>query len=305
MKYTKDDFLTTITGFLMAAGGSVPGVSGGTIAYALGKYDEFVHAIAALSRKSTSEERKAGIIWLIKLLVGSGLGMLVAVLLITDLVVQKPYELSSLFIGFVVVSIPFVIKNEKITKEFNLKNIIGFLIGLGVVLLLSTMNVEVFNVGDSHNLFTYVYVFVVAMISICAMVLPGVSGSTFLLIFGMYVPIFNTVREVLGFNFQNLDIFIIFGLGVLVGILFFSKAVKYLFNHHRVITVFVILGMMVGSIYSIIIGPEELTDAMGNNLNLSPVSFHNFNIIWFGIGIVLIVLLEQLKNRIEKTKNNQ
>ena len=86
------------------------------------------------------------------------------------------------------------------------------------------------------------------MIAISAMVLPGISGSTLLLIFGLYTGIIGAVKEVLTFNFSYLPILIIFGLGVLTGIATTIKVIKFVLKKYRSQTVYLILGLMIGSL---------------------------------------------------------
>ena len=131
------------------------------------------------------------------------------------------------------------------------------------------------------------------------MVLPGISGSTLLLIFGLYTGIIGAIKEVLTFNFSYLPILIIFGLGVLTGIATTIKVIKFVLKKYRSQTVYLILGLMIGSIYAIFMGPTTLEVAKPA-MNLSSFSF-----IFFIIGGALIVGLERLKVVFEgkETKN--
>ncbi|WP_252217096.1 DUF368 domain-containing protein, partial [Clostridium sp. CMCC3677] len=81
------------------------------------------------------------------------------------------------------------------------------------------------------------------------------SGSTLLLIFGLYAPIMNAVKEVLKLNFDYLLVCFVFGFGVLFGILITIKGVKYLLSNYRSQTIYLILGLMIGSIYAVFMGP--------------------------------------------------
>lgn len=296
MKYTKKDIVTTLTGFLMAMADSVPGVSGGTISYVMGKYDDFVGSIASLSRKASTEDRKKGIDFLIKLLMGWVVGMGLAILLVSSLVSEKPYEMSSLFLGFVVVSLPFIFHEEGLIKHINIKNILSALAGLILVVLISTSSSNAINLGGDISFMKYVYIFFGGMIAICAMVLPGISGSTFLLIFGLYVPIITAAKDMMHFNFSQIDICLVFGVGVLIGLFYFSKIVKYLLANYRTITVYFVVGLMLGSLYAICLGPTTLSDEVTKmNLGLDPLTLSTFKPIWFIVGVIFIIALEKLK----------
>ena len=132
------------------------------------------------------------------------------------------------------------------------------------------------------------------MIAISAMVLPGISGSTLLLIFGLYTGIISSIKEVLSLNFSYLPVLIIFGLGVIVGILSTIKIIKFLLSKYRSAMIYLILGLMLGSIYAVFMGPTTL-EVPQPAMNLS-----NFSWIFFIIGGVLIIVLEKSKDFLEK-----
>lgn len=95
------------------------------------------------------------------------------------------------------------------------------------------------------------YLFFAAMIAITAMVLPGISGSTLLLIFGAYIPVITAVRGLLGMDFSYLPLLIFFGLGVLTGAVTVVKGIQFCLEKFRTQSVYAILGMMIGSFYAI------------------------------------------------------
>ena len=172
------------------------------------------------------------------------------------------------------------------------------LLGASLVIVITYLNRVVggtFNI-DSFNLGTILYVFLAAMLAISAMVLPGVSGSTILLIFGIYIPIITKIKDILHFNFQGLPIIIVFGLGVIVGVLYFIKLLRKCLEKQRSATIYAILGMMIASIYSIIMGPTTL------DVPLKYLTFDTFSIFYFIIGGLVIFSLEGLKNFLTKDK---
>ena len=91
------------------------------------------------------------------------------------------------------------------------------------------------------------------MIAISAMILPGISGSTLLLIFGLYMPIITGIKETLHFNLSYIPVLFVFGLGIIAGIALIIKAVKKALEKYRSQTIYLIIGLMIGSIYAIII----------------------------------------------------
>ena len=126
------------------------------------------------------------------------------------------------------------------------------------------------------------------MCAISAMILPGISGSTMLLIFGLYVPVITSVRKLIELDFSSLPILIVFVLGIMTGIVLIIKLVKKCLDNYRSATIYFILGLMVGSIYAIIMGPSTLSVAK------DPISFSSFSIIAFIVGGLIILGLELL-----------
>ena len=139
------------------------------------------------------------------------------------------------------------------------------------------------------NFGTGVYTFFVAMIAISAMVLPGISGSTLLLIFGLYVPIINAVKDVLLFQFEALPAVIVFSLGILAGIASVVRFVKIALERFRSQTIYAIIGLMIGSLYAIVMGPTTL------DVPQQAMSISTFSVIFFLIGGMMILGLQLLK----------
>lgn len=227
--------------------------------------------------------------------------MVLASLILTSLFESHIYKVSSLFLGFIIFSIPLIIKEEKNCLKNKYKNIIFTILGIAIVFLITYFN-PVSNGGNvvditNLNLGLLIYIFISAMIAISAMVLPGISGSTLLLIFGLYIPIMNAIKEFLHLNFSYFPILVVFGLGVLTGIVLVIKLIKIALEKFRSQTVYLIIGLMIGSLYAIVMGPTTLENAQ------NPMSFSNFSIIFFIVGRIIIYSLEKIKVVLEKRKN--
>lgn len=295
MKKIKDYIMNMFNGFCMALADSVPGVSGGTIAFLLGFYDKFINSLDDIFRGNMKLKKKA-LTFLIKLGVGWVIGFLASATVLSNLFTTKIYSMSSLFIGFILAAIPLIIKQELDSFKGNYKNIFFSILGLalvvGITLLSGNTLIDV-NVNNP-NLFTYLYVLVAASIAITAMVLPGISGSTLLLVFGLYIPIMSSIKELLTFNFRVLPILIVFGIGVLFGIVFFVKLLRIGLKKYRSQICYTIIGMMIGSLYSIVMGPTTLEEAQ------KMLTFKTFDIIFFIIGIIIIYLLEFARVKLNK-----
>ncbi len=277
----------------MALADSIPGVSGGTIAFILGFYDEFVSSLHNLISGSKVERINA-LRFLSKIGIGWVTGFILSVIFITAIFEKNIYEISSLFLGFIIASIPLIIKSEKRTLSEG-KNIIFLLIGIVVVFTMTYFN-PISSSGRSFSikaenlgLIFGIYIFLSGMIAISAMVLPGISGSTILLIFGLYTPILNAIKGILKLNFEYLPGVVIFGSGILIGVLLTIRSVRYLLRKFRSQTIYCIIGLMIGSIYAVIMGPLSL------EVPQSPMNLESFNIIFFVIGCILVPALEMLK----------
>ena len=277
----------------MALADSVPGVSGGTIAFLLGFYDQFIDSIDDLI-SGTKEERKVAILFLIKLGIGWVCGFVLAVLILTSVFESHIYAISSLFIGFIIFAIPIVIKEEKECLLAKKAAILFILVGAAVVSAITYFN-PVSGEGSGVNLDHLtpglaIFVFFAGMIAISAMVLPGISGSTILLILGLYLPIITAIKEFLHLHFESFFTVVLFGCGVLVGAVSIVKLIRKALDNFRAQTIYLIIGMMLGSIYAVIMGPTTLEvpqPAMG---------IHDFSILFFIIGGIVIFGLQKMKD---------
>ena len=190
--------LNIILGFCMALADSVPGVSGGTVAFLLGFYDEFINSLNYLI-KGCKEERIKAIKFLIKLLIGWVVGMALAVSILGNVFDQGIYKISSLFLGLVITSIPIMIMEEKKNLK-NKKNMLFMIPGILLVVVLSIIKVTKGLDLQNLNLGMIIYIMISGMLAISAMVLPGISGSTLLLSFGLYIPIITAIKNLLHFD---------------------------------------------------------------------------------------------------------
>ncbi len=291
-----------IRGFCMALADSVPGVSGGTIAFLLGFYDRFIGSLDGLMSRD-GEIRKKSLLFLLKIGVGWIVGMCLSVLILASLFETYIYDISSLFLGLILFSIPLIIVEEKKVLIHQYKNFIFLAIGIAIVALVTYFN-PVSGKGVDVNVANLsfglgAYVFVAGMVAIAAMVLPGISGSTLLLIFGLYVPIITSIKEFLHLNLQYLPVLIIFGLGVITGIISVVKVLKAGLERHRSAMVYLIIGMMIGSLYAIVMGPTTLSEPK------DPLSLSTFSILFFLIGAVLVLGMQKLKVMGEKAEKEE
>ncbi|MBU5480631.1 DUF368 domain-containing protein [Blautia sp. MSJ-19] len=280
-----------VSGFCMALADSVPGVSGGTIAFIMGFYDQFIGSIHNLVFGNMKEKKEA-FRYLIKLGIGWVLGMGIAAVLLSSLFESHIYVVSSVFIGFIAGSIPVVVREESKSFRKPEKGFLFLCIGIFLVVLITWLNGKIgmssVNLGNISFPLA-VKLFLVGMIAISAMFLPGISGSTLLLIFGMYIPVLNGVKSLLSMDFSCFPALVIFGCGVMTGAVTVVKVIQVCLERFRIQTMYMILGMMIGSFYAIIMGPTTLEIAQ------PALSFQNFNVIAVIIGLGLVLGMHMLK----------
>ena len=282
-----------IQGFCMALADSVPGVSGGTVAFLMGFYDDFIGSLDALFT-GKKENKKKAVIFLLKIGIGWVVGFAIAAIALASIFTTHIYDISSVFIGFIIFAIPLVIFAERQCFKLSASNIISLIIGIVVVVGITYFSNSFGNAGvniDKLSLPIAIYVFVAGMIAICAMVLPGISGSSLLLIFGLYMPIMSRIKGLLTLDFSGLPIIIIFGLGIVAGILCTIKLVKRSLQNYRSQTLNLVVGLMLGSIYAIIYGPASL------DIPQAPMTLDTFSILWFLIGGAVIIGMQFLQTK--------
>ena len=288
-----------MNGLCMALADSVPGVSGGTVAFIMGFYDQFIGSIHDLAF-GKMKEKKSALMYLAKLGVGWIIGMGIAVVVLSALFERNIYIVSSLFIGFVGGAIPLIVKAEKNSLRDVGKGFLFCLLGIVAVMGITWANSKggsaAMDLGQ-FSIQTAVRLFFIGMAAISAMFLPGISGSTLLLIFGAYIPVITAIKGVLSLEVSYLPCLIFFGCGVLTGAAAVVKAIKACLERFHTQTVYMILGMMIGSFYAIIMGPTTL------KIPQDALSFGNFHIISAVMGAALVLGMLIIKERSAVNEN--
>ena len=266
-------------GFCMALADSVPGVSGGSIAFIMGFYKKFITSL-----NHPFENRH----FLIQLGIGWVIGMTCSVFILSSVFETHIYAISSLFLGFICFAILLLFLQNKTLLNKNKKALIFMILSILLVVGISYLNTKNHAIVDLTKLSppTMIYIFLSGAIAISAMVLPGLSGSTLLLILGLYLPIIQEIKNILTFDFSNILALLIFGAGVLFGIVFFVRFVKICLVRFYVQTLYAIIGLMIGSLYAIILGPTTL------KMPQSAMNLETFQIVFFLTGSILVILLE-------------
>lgn len=233
-----------LRGIAMGAADVVPGVSGGTIAFITGIYEKLLDSIKSFDSQALQFALKLNIraLWghingtfLVALLAGIATSVLSLAKLITYLMEHHPIPLWSFFCGLIIISTYLVLKE---IKDRNLLSAGALLIGAIVAYLITTLT-------PAATPDAYWFIFLSGAIAICAMILPGISGSFLLLVMGKYEFILSSLKEF------NIPVIIVFALGCVFGLLAFSRVVSWLLKNYHDITVAMLAGFMIGSINKI------------------------------------------------------
>lgn len=318
MKRTlKDYVLLMFKGMAMGAADVIPGVSGGTIAFISGIYEELINSIKSInltSLKLLFTGRLAGFWKSINgnFLLGVFTGILISVFtlasLLKYLLENQPVLVWSFFFGLILASAVLVLK---VIRKKSIGAVITFLVG-GVVAFLITV------ITPTQANTALWFVFLSGAIAICAMILPGISGSFILVLLGMYKYILESVTG------MHLDVLFIFTAGAVIGLIAFSNVLSWLFRRYHDLTVALLAGFMIGSLNKVWPWKKVMdwgTDHHGNIVplieeNVWPGMFgqlspndiaHNNNdpqfvwaIVAFHVGIALIIVFDRLPRYIQK-----
>lgn len=280
-------------GFCMALADSVPGVSGGTVAFIMGFYDKFIGSVHNLVFGKW-EEKKSALLYLAKLGVGWIVGMVMAVILLSALFESHIYVVSSLFFGFVLGAVPLVVNEEldilrKAPGGFAF-TLIGMAVVVGITMANGKSGVAAMDLTQ-FSVLSAVKLFLIGIAAISAMFLPGISGSTLLLIFGVYIPVIMAVKGVLSLEFSYIPCLMFFGYGILAGAVMVVKVIQVCLKKFRSQTVYLILGMMIGSLYAIGMGPTTL------EIPQVPLNIGNFSFVPAVMGGLLVFGMQKAKER--------
>lgn len=314
MKNSKKYPLLFLKGIAMGAADVVPGVSGGTIAFITGIYEELLGSIAKIDLDALKLLTKFKIkaFWeringtfLIVLVSGILFSIFSLARLVTYLLEHHPIPIWSFFFGLIVISSFLVIKE---IREWNWKVVLSLLLGIIIAFYITIATPT----QTSNELW---FIFVSGAIAICAMILPGISGSFILLLLGKYVYIFTAIKEL------NIVVILVFGLGCIAGILTFSRTVSWLLKRYYNVVIGLLAGFMIGSLNKI--WPWKIPTSYRMNseglqvplteANVTPTQFLEmtgqdphvlYAILFAMVGIVLVIVIERLGSIYAKSSGN-
>ena len=245
-----------LSGVVIGVANIIPGVSGGTMMVAMGIYDKLISAITGLFKNF-----KKSLKFLFPIAVGMALGIVVLSKVIAIMFDVIPFQTNCLFIGLIIGSFPFIVKNVK-GHSVKIQHIIACLLFFGLVLGSALMGEgsgeEATLVG---GIVPMIKLFAVGVIASATMIIPGVSGSMVLMILGYYDAIISNIslfiENVLTWNvdgiIEGLMIFVPFGVGVVAGVFIVAKLVEIIFQKFPLVAYWAIIGLIVASPFAIFI----------------------------------------------------
>lgn len=234
--------MTIWKGLITGATMIVPGVSGGSMAMILGIYDRLISAISSFRK-----DVKGNLLFLARFVVGAGIGMFLFSTPLSWLLGHYPMPTMYFFLGAVFGGIPVIGKKSGVRK-FSLDVILYMLIGVAAVLLISAIPTGTLNAGSQRGADIWLMLPVVGVAAATALILPGISISHFLLILGLYDSLLGAIKSF------ELTFLLPLGLGLLVGIILFSKFLERMMDQWPKQTYLIILGFIIGSVAQIFPG---------------------------------------------------
>lgn len=287
----------------MGAADVVPGVSGGTIAFITGIYEELLETISNINLQALKKLKAEGLksFWrhingnfLIALFLGIGFSILSFAKLITYLLEHHTILLWSFFFGLIISSIYLV---GKTIKKWGFPKIIGLVFGAGLAFYITIL-------PPMENPNALWFVFLSGAIAICAMILPGISGSFILLLLGSYEMILGAIKD------MKLAIIGVFAIGCLTGLLSFSKLLNWMFKKYHDLTIAILTGFLIGSLNKIWPWKETLSTRTNSHGEIVPfiqenVLPNNYNgnnqfllaCVMSLVGLILIIGLEKFASK--------
>lgn len=300
----KDYLVVGFKGLAMGAADVVPGVSGGTIAFISGIYEELLGSISNINFSLLKTLKNEGLkaTWkqlngnfLVSLFAGIFISIVSLSKIIKWLLENEPILLWAFFFGLVLASIIYVGKQvEKWNFKITILGILGIVFGYIITVLPATNTTEI----------NYLFLVFSGAIASCAMILPGISGSYILLLIGIYPVVMTAITN------RDLKIISAIGIGVIIGLLSFSKLLKWLFAHYKQEMLVVLTGIMLGSLNKVWPWKKTISTYINSHgetkplleQSISPFSFEGDAQLLYAIalavfGFILIFFMEKLAEK--------
>ena len=312
VRRAKDYILLYLKGIAMGGADVIPGVSGGTVAFITGIYEELLHSIRSVDLDALKLLRSFQFADFWKKINGSFLlvlfaGILTSLLslakLMTWLLANHPIQVWSFFFGLILISSPLILRE---IKKWHVGIIFSFIAGIVIAYLITILSPA----QTPDDLW---FIFIAGAIAICAMILPGISGAFILLLLSKYEYMIQAITQV------NIPVIVVFALGCLTGIMSFSRLLSWILMHYRHVALAMLGGFMLGSLNKVwpwkyclefrentkreqvcsidkSVLPWDFFEKTGNDPQIIQA------IVMMALGVYIVVLIEKIAERL-KTNN--
>lgn len=288
--------LDLLIGIAIGIANVIPGFSGGTMAVILKVYERIISALDEFIHHPFKVLKD---VWALAL--GLVLGVVIAAFTIVYLLNKFPLQTVLLFVGMIIGSIPMIYKNTKTedgNNKLKVKEIISFIVCFVIVVILPFLNKQ--ESVDTINFLNLLIVFIMGFISAIAMLIPGISGSLVLMVFGYYIFIMGNIKAFLegiihlNFQFSSFLVLIVFGIGCILGIILISKLIKILLNRNKRLVYIAILGLLCASVFSIVY--KTIID-YNDVINFNSPWLYIIGFISLCLGIFISLFMGKIDNK--------
>ncbi len=241
MRTTKDYLLLFTKGLCMGTADVIPGVSGGTIAFITGIYEELLNSIKSIDKEAFQLLFRFRIVDFWKKINGSFLifllgGIVTSLVSLARLMIyllnSHPIPVWSFFFGLILISSPLILRD---IKKWNPGILLSFFIGIVIAYFITVMT-------PAETPTNLLFIFFCGALAICAMILPGISGAFILLLIGKYEYMITALTSL------NIPVILVFVAGCFLGLLGFTRFLSWILTHYRFPTLAVLAGFMIGSL---------------------------------------------------------
>lgn len=298
-------FKNVLSGFLMGIANVIPGLSGGTMLVLTNTFEPLTQSISSLFMKKNPNRWK-DFLFILQIVLGLGVGILVLSSLVPIFNQYIFSQMMLFFIGVILVSSYLFYKNEiKEKKNFKiLWFLVGFLLCAGMVIFITSDNSS-FVVNENPSIILLISLFGLAILSGATMIIPGISGSLILYMFGMYYTMWGYVKETifeilkLQWHWYMIVPLILIGLGVIIGILLGAWLSKTLLKKYRFPTLSLIFGLILGGTIKLIPYAKNIPNDVVVTWNVGTILT---TILAFILGAGLVIFLQYLLVQKSKKK---
>ena len=294
--------IITLKGIAMGAADVVPGVSGGTIAFISGIYEELITSLNNINFSFFNNWRREGFFkawkalngnFLLSLAIGIAISVLSLAQLISWLLENEPILVWSFFFGLVLASVFFVARD---IREWKISTVFIFLLGAVLAYFITSITPATSNESLP-------FLFLSGALAVCAMILPGISGAFILVLLGSYKTVLDAVHQ------RDYLIIAVVGIGAVFGLLSFARLLKWMFHRYKDLTLALLTGFILGSLnkiwpWKVVLETKDIGERtiVLKEANVSPFVYEGDNqlqtaILLAILGFSVIFILEKIASK--------